>query len=100
VVKPKPAKACECCGHPLPEFNALRGLTRTQQKMFDAVDASGRRGIDRRALMDAVYGDDPNGGPMYVNTLDVMRAKMRPVLAEHGLKIVTVDRRWVLEKDK
>lgn len=91
-------KVCECCGHPIPRFNTLRGLTRGQQKLFDALDKAGQRGLSRPALMDAVYGDDPNGGPLFVNTLNVQRAKMKDVLAENGLKIVTApNKHWRLE---
>jgi len=92
-------KVCECCGHPVPTFNTLRGLTPKQQQMFAALDKAGQRGMSRAQLMHALYGDDPNGGPEYQGVLNVQRAKMKDVLAEHGLRIVTtIDRWWKLEK--
>ena len=94
-------KICECCGHPVPEYDALSGMTRGQQAIFEAVEKAGTAGIRRTALMNAIYSHDPNGGPEYMGVLNVQRAKMKPVLEKHGLKIVTVNSggtRWRLEK--
>ena len=99
MVKGQIAQVCECCGHPLPTFNTLRGLTPKQQEIFDALDKAGQAGLARHQLMHALYGNDPNGGPEYQGVLNVQRVKMKEVLAEHGMQIVTtVNRRWRLEK--
>lgn len=92
-------KVCECCGHPVPEFNTLRGLTPAQQKLFAVLDAAGQRGISRHKLMHEIYGHLANGGPEFMGTLNVQRTKMKSVLDEHGLRIVTIEGRlWRLEK--
>lgn len=92
-------KVCQCCGHPVPEFDTLRGLTPGQQKIFDALDNAGQRGLTRRQLFDRLYGDDPNGGPDSIGVLNVQRAKMRDTLAAHGMQIVTTQNHyWRMEK--
>ena len=94
-------KVCECCGHPVPEFNTLRGLTPMQQKILDVVERAGAAGISRREIMDIVYRDDENGGPASPNVMNVQKTKMQAVLQNHGLKITSEGGHyslWRLEK--
>ena len=49
--------------------------------------------------MHEMYGQRSDGGPEFQGVLNVQRAKMQHVLAEHGLRIVTIPGRlWRLEK--
>ena len=101
-MKPVPVKTCECCGHPVPEYNTLRGLTPGQQRLFHALEEAGQAGLSRVRLFDALYGHRTDGGPSAIGVLNVQRAKMQHVLREHGVKIVTVPSSygavWRLEK--
>ena len=94
-------KACECCGHPVVEYDTLRGLTPAQQRIFNIVEKAGQAGITRKQLFDAMYSDDPNGGPDNPNVLNVQRVKMQYALEKHGLKITTTGGHyatWRIEK--
>ena len=94
-------KVCECCGHPLPPYGVRGALTGVQLRIFDAIARAGQAGIPVRRIMEVVYADDVNGGPESMNIIAVVRKKMEPRLAAHGLQIKV--RRgpgavWKLEK--
>jgi hypothetical protein len=94
-------KVCECCGHPLPEYDTLSGLTELQQRLFTALERSGRVGLTRAEIFQKLYGDDPHGGPDSLNVVNVHRAKMQYALRKHNIKIVATKgwgTRWRLEK--
>jgi hypothetical protein len=98
VVK-ETVRVCECCGHPMPTYNTLRGLTPSQQKIFALLEKAGQAGMSRKQLMHGMYGDDPDGGPEFQGVLNVQRARMKDVLAENGMRIVTMAHSlWKLEK--
>lgn len=94
-------RTCECCGHPMPDDSVQESLTRMQRKLYNALVRAGTRGIPSADIMDAVYGDDPSGGPESYNVVHVMRCQIKDRLAQHGLAIKS--RRgpgaiWRLEK--
>jgi hypothetical protein len=94
-------KVCACCGHPLPVYDTLKGLTPSQQRIFELVEKAGQAGVSRRELMDKIYGGNPNGGPSSPNVLNVQKTKMQIVLQSRGLKITSEGghyARWRLEK--
>jgi len=94
-------KVCACCGHPMPEYDALSGLTQAQQRIFNVLEKVGQAGITRNDLFERIYGDDPDGGPDSRNILNVQRTKMQRGLAKHGLRIVAQGGHyslWRLEK--
>jgi hypothetical protein len=94
-------KTCECCGHPVPPYNTLKGLTPAQQRILEVVEKAGQAGISRRDIMDVVYRDDPAGGPASPNVLNVQKTKMQAVLQSYGLKIASEGGHyslWRLEK--
>jgi hypothetical protein len=92
---------CQHCGHPLPEAEVLLDLTISQRRIYQVVKSAGQAGICRRDIFDAVYRDDPNGGPDSLNVINVQKTKMKRRLAKHGLKIESTmgwDAKWRLEK--
>jgi len=95
-------KVCECCGHPIPTYHDILGLTRGQQRLFEIVERSGAAGIAYRMVVDRMYVDDPDGGPLTGNTsVNVMRANMNKRLVRKGLVIKSTGghhAKWKLEK--
>lgn len=94
-------RTCDCCGHPLPEYEVLMDFTAKQQQLFAIVHRAGRAGIMAEQIMGKLYADDRDGGPESANILSVMHQAMKPSLQKHGLKFHT--RRgpqgaWRLEK--
>jgi hypothetical protein len=45
-------------------------------------------GCNVRQIQDAIYADDPNGGPD-TNTINVLMSQMKPRLIENGLRFDT-----------
>jgi len=93
-------RTCECCGHPVPVYDALSKLTPFQQRIFSALESAGQVGLSRAELFERVYGHDPNGGPDCMNGLNVQRSKMAKALSKHGMKISSNKghyARWKLE---
>ena len=81
-------KVCECCGHPLPEIDATRGMTKQQNVVFFAVYDAGKRGLTMQQLIDKVYGHDPSGGPEFAAaSLRCQLSKMKHLLKPHGMRI-------------
>ena len=81
-------KVCECCGHPLPEIDATRGMTKQQNAVFFALYDAGKRGLTMKQLVEKIYGDDPSGGPDFaVESLRCQFTKMRRLLKPHNLYI-------------
>jgi hypothetical protein len=58
-------------------------LTRTQRKVFDAIQSCGAIGVGRDAIMSRVYADHPDGGPEWINVICVhitaINRKIRPL---------------------
>ena len=54
-------EVCPCCKRPIGPKGRLDGPV--QQRIFDYV-ADHPDGVPMRNIMDAVYFDDPNGGPL------------------------------------
>ena len=86
---PRRFRVCHCCGFPLADDELAWLFTRTQLKIYLAVARAGRAGKSIEALVDRVYGDRPDGGPLYArNCMSVLiHQKINPKLAPHGLKI-------------
>jgi hypothetical protein len=82
---------CPCCGTPvnaLPLEQAMLSLTPLMQRIVRQVER--RPGISRAALADAVYADDPDGGPMWAEkTVSVTIAQQRDKLAAAGWQLVS-----------
>lgn len=77
-------KVCECCGHPLPEYEIIMDLTRMQQRLFQIVQRAGRAGVTSDVIMDRLYDGK---GPDSTNILNVMKVKLQPKLQKHRMKI-------------
>jgi hypothetical protein len=87
------AYQCPCCGQHLTErtpTEALRflKLNQTQRRIVDTLVHSYGEWIPTRRLIDAVYGDRPDGGPDGAESvISVAVATARPILAGVGLTI-------------
>ena len=94
-------RTCQCCGHPLPEYEVMLGFTRKQQQLFVIVQKAGQAGIAAEQIIDRLYAGDQNGGPESANILSVMHQKMKPNLFKNGMKFATqrgTGALWRLEK--
>lgn len=95
-------ECCEKCGHPLNDFEVQIGLTPRQRDIFRALQKAGRRGLTISQLVEKVYGNDPDGGPLSAaNVMHVSNIKMRKKLAKFGFKITSNGGHgaiWRLEK--
>jgi hypothetical protein len=87
VVKTKP-RICEACGHPMPTYHDIIGLTGMQQRVFEIVEKAGAAGVAFRTVVERAYSIKADGGPLHANTsINVMRSNMNKRLARKGLTI-------------
>lgn len=84
MAKTKVATCC-CCGQVLPPKIKFAGPVK--QRIYDFVSRH-PEGVNRFKIMEAVYADDPDGGPESHSTIGVHIMQMnRQTLAKHGLLI-------------
>ena len=57
------SKICSCCGQPIPVLPGV-DLTVSQSRIYEAVSKAGSRGVRSSTLIDRLYGDHPDGGPL------------------------------------
>ncbi len=58
---------CKCCGQTLPgalEFGGVH-FSPMQKKIVDRVHKAGKGGVTLAMLVNHVYADDPDGGPIH-----------------------------------
>jgi len=76
---------CPCCRQIIPP----KGLFRDQPvkaRIYEFI-ATHPQGVTRRQIMDAVWANDPNGGPEFENVVSVHIKHMRPALEREGVTI-------------
>lgn len=85
--------ACPCCGFtagkktPV-EIAELVSLSRLERVIFDTLAAQFGRFVPGPALADAVYADDPDGGPFSaVSCVGVRTISLRKKIEPFGLVI-------------
>ena len=76
--------SCPHCGRPYPPKLQVGGSVR---KRIVEIIANRPNGISRPQLMWMVYGDDPNGGPLYPNVVSVLIHKANRELRPQGYEI-------------
>lgn len=76
-------EVCECCKRPLAPRIAVGG--KVKQRVFDFI--ANNAGVTTRQVMDAVYADDPDGGPDDLKNIAVQVCFINKVIAKQGLKI-------------
>lgn len=89
------ARICPCCLQGVQGKTALDyALEEASPVMRRVIEAVLRRpGMSGNELCDAVYRDDPNGGPEHgIETLRVTIWRENKKLAVHGLRIGTANR--------
>ena len=62
-------RVCPCCGRPFdaeftPDMLLDLPVTGMQKRILDALVDAWPRGLGNHALIDAMYWDDPEGGPL------------------------------------
>lgn len=91
---------CACCGYSADkkdptEISLAIELTRLERSVFDLLASRFGRQVTRTFILDAMYGDDPNGGPENAtNVLHVVKCRLRKKIAPYGLDIITQQGRW------
>lgn len=80
---------CPTCGQEAAlDFPDGLELPPIRFKIFEAVRRAGPRGITPESLLNVVYGDDPNGGPLQAHkSVQVSIHKMNDKLRGWGLRI-------------
>lgn len=79
-------KRCECCGQIIPPTVTALDNMRVKKRIYDCI-AKNPQGIGRDEIMDKVYGDDPDGGPEFVNVISVHVLRINKLLKAEGVKI-------------
>lgn len=84
--KPHPnVERCPCCHQIVPPRLIFENKP-VRQRIYDYISAH-PEGVTRDQVMDAVYGDDINGGAESRTIISVHLNRMNPTLMLHGLKI-------------
>jgi hypothetical protein len=79
--------ACPCCKRLFPfPSDAIKLSGNVRRRYFDAL-AKAPDGLTREQILNAVYADDPNGGPDAYETVRQHIFEINKTLAKHGLKI-------------
>ncbi|PSJ60766.1 winged helix-turn-helix domain-containing protein [Pseudaminobacter soli (ex Li et al. 2025)] len=92
----RPHLHCPTCGQPtrhddLEGVIIDRGLTRSQAEILRAIVGAKGRTVTHDHILDALYRDDPDGGPEYARTIvTVFISQLRKKLAGTGIDIMTV----------
>ena len=86
-------KTCPHCGQTLselpPAFGGLR-LTPSQDIILQSLVRAGKNGLPRDAIIDKLYADHPDGGPVTATRVVwVLMCQLRKKLALIGKTIVT-----------
>lgn len=87
---------CPCCGRPDTRTNpieAIAAITLSGHERRIALSLAGNFGhvVAMATLIDAVYGDDPEGGPLTADVIiKVMLVRLRRRLAPFGLAVNNV----------
>ena len=69
------------------DFTNLNGLGKVQFRFVKYLLLAGPTGVTREALFDHVYGDDPEGGPLYGHHIfDVMLIQCKKHFASLGVE--------------
>ena len=76
--------SCPYCGRPYPPKFHINGPVR---RRIVEVIANRPHGITRPQLICAVYGNDPNGGPLNANVVSVLIHKANMELRPQGYEI-------------
>ena len=81
---------CKCCGQTLPrplEFNGIK-LSPMQKKLITRVQRAGKFGVTLKMLVDSVYSDDPDGGPLHAErSVHVQLCLANKRLAAAGMRM-------------
>lgn len=88
-------KTCECCGQTLPDFYieiAERGrLSKKETALFVAVAGRAGRLVAYGGIIDRLWGDDPDGGPLApLNNISIHVLRINRKLAHTDYRIENV----------
>lgn len=81
-------KRCACCGQIIPPADHPFRNAEVKRRIYDAISKH-PEGLNRRQVIEMVYGDDPNGGPEEMNVISVHVQKMNERLLDKGVKIAS-----------
>jgi DNA-binding response OmpR family regulator len=84
---------CETCKRPLPIDGIANSLPPTKRKIYEAIVASGARGLSRTEIMDKVYEDREDGGAERSDRVKVNISQINRTLREEGAPVCI---RWSL----
>jgi len=87
--KPRHFRVCRCCGFPVANEEVAWLFRGKQRRIFEIIRASGNAGVSREALVERIYIDHPEGGPLSARGViaTMICQQMNPRLAELGLQI-------------
>lgn len=83
---------CKCCGQTLPRDSPFEmvSLTPQQYRIVQRIKKAGKHGITTEMLIDHVYANDPDGGPVTAaQTLHVQVMLANRELRKIGFKVAS-----------
>lgn len=75
-------RTCPCCGAGIADTSVL---TRIQQRIYDTIFR--HPGLLARELMEFIYADDPDGGPLSSKIISVHVVGINRRLASQGIAV-------------
>ena len=78
---------CKCCGHPIIADEIGVVLTPLQRRIFNIVKGAGSAGIRGKDVMEIVYANARDGGPLSTNIIAVVANHANRRLAQFSIKI-------------
>lgn len=93
-------KVCPCCGQTLPPPGPDVHLTPRERTVFEAIRKAGKYGIPVERLINALYADHEDGGPLHAKhivyiTVRALKDKLAPfgaIINSYGAGRGTVGR--------
>jgi hypothetical protein len=83
----KKSPCCPRCGQVIPPTGVFSNA-RIKRRIYEYVTRH-PEGVNRRQIFDAVYGDDPDGGPENFNVISVHAKEMNKTLAKLGVRLAS-----------
>jgi len=84
---------CPCCGGPMADAVPVEDLLhmsvpQQQMRIIKALADAYPRAVSKSQLIDAIYWDDPDGGPDNPsNVINQQLCRLRPLVSMHGWTI-------------
>ena len=79
---------CRFCGQIVPPKDHVLQNKHVKRRIYEYIRQH-PEGVTRKQVLDAVYADCPNGGPLEMNVISVHVQKINEILSDHGIRIAS-----------